>query len=99
MCSANKASLDVSYRDICLALPQFGIWLVEAPQDMIALMSEVANREVLRLFPEYGRIQDEIHVRIFGVAALEKIRDLRELHLGQLVRVGYLSLSLSFLCL
>jgi len=42
---------------------------------------------VLRSFPAYGKIRSEIHVRIAGLPVSDNIRDIRQSHLNQLVKV------------
>ncbi len=88
MCSANLASLEVSYTNLSSEMPLLAIWLAEDPRDMLDLMDEVATRLVVRHFPEYHHIQDEIHVRITDLPITDRIRDLREVHLRGLVRVA-----------
>ncbi len=88
MCSANLASLEVSYTHLSSEMPLLAIWLAEDPRDMLDLMDEVATRLVARYFPEYHHIQDEIHVRITDLPVTDRIRDLREVHLRGLVRVA-----------
>lgn len=39
---------------------------------------QVTNAVVLRAFPEYHRIHDEVHVHITHVPIVDKLRDLRE---------------------
>ncbi len=88
MCTANLASLEVSYTHLSSEMPLLAIWLAEDPRDMLDLMDEVATRLVVRHFPEYHHIQDEIHVRITDLPVTDRIRDLREVHLRGLVRVA-----------
>lgn len=40
--------------------------------------TQVTNAVVLRAFPEYHRIHDEVHVHITHVPIVDKLRDLRE---------------------
>ncbi|CAM9609743.1 unnamed protein product [Phaeothamnion confervicola] len=87
MCQANLASLEVSYPDLCLFAPVLAVWLADAPKDMIEIMDEVARAVVLRLYPSYGRIHDEVHVRIADLPIVDRLRDLREQHLDAFVKV------------
>lgn len=40
--------------------------------------SQVTNAVVLKAFPEYKSIHDEVHVHITHVPIVDKLRDLRE---------------------
>lgn len=42
---------------------------------------QVTNAVVLRAFPEYHRIHDEVHVHITHVPIVDKLRDLREVYM------------------
>ncbi|CAM9707302.1 unnamed protein product [Chrysoparadoxa australica] len=87
MCSANLASVEVSYLDLSKAVPQIAVWLADEPKDMLQILDEVANKVVLQQFPEYQKIQDEVHVRIADLPIIDKLRDLREVHLHTLIKV------------
>ena len=88
MCSSNLCSLEVSYLHLMSAVPVLAIWAVDAPRDVLEVLDESATRHVLRLFPSYGTIQDEIKVRVGDVPVLDSLRDLRTSNLDGLVRVG-----------
>lgn len=51
------------------------------------LLRQVTNAVVLKAFPEYHRIHDEVHVHITFVPIVDKLRDLREVCLGGMVQV------------
>ena len=87
MCSANKATLNVSYLDLMNSEPTLAIWIIEAPRDMLNVLNEAATRQTYRLFPSYGSIHDEIHVRISNLPVMDSLRALRKTHLENLVRV------------
>lgn len=61
-------------------------FLPEAPIEMLAIFDEATKDIVLAMFPQYGRIAKDIHVRITDLPLVEDIRSLRQLHLNQLVR-------------
>lgn len=88
MCSANKATLQVSYHHIMEAEPLLAVWLADAPKDMLDLLNEAATRHTLMLFPSYGAIQEDIHVRIADIPIMDSLRDLRRTHLDHLVKVN-----------
>lgn len=87
MCAANLASLQVSYMHLMEAEPVLAVWVVDAPKDMLDVLNEAATRHTLMLFPSYGAIQKEIHVRITHVPILDSLRDLRRSHLDCLVQI------------
>ena len=87
MCSANKATLNISYLDLMNSEPTLAIWMIEAPRDMLQVLNEAATRQTYRLFPSYGAIQDEIFVRIANLPVMDSLRALRKTHLENLVRV------------
>mmetsp|Transcript_26843 Transcript_26843/g.82571 ORF Transcript_26843/g.82571 Transcript_26843/m.82571 type:complete len:573 (-) Transcript_26843:1087-2805(-) len=90
MCAKNLASFEVSYQSLSSNAPILAIWVADAPRDIIEIFDEVANELVLssEYFPDYGKIRDEIHVRISDLPIVDTLRDLRQNHLNQLVRVS-----------
>ena len=55
---------------------------------MLAIFDEVALDVILIYYPNYERIHSEIHVRITDLPTLSTLRDLRRVHLNNLVRVS-----------
>jgi len=88
MCSLNLSTLDLSYIHLMQKEPTLAIWIVDAPRDMFDVLNEAATRLVLRIFPSYGSIHDEIHVRISDLPIMDYLRSLRKTHLDRLVRVN-----------
>jgi DNA replication licensing factor MCM2 len=78
-------------------VPILAIWIADAPRDIIEIFDEVANELVLSSehFPDYGEIKDEVHVRIRDLPIADTLRDLRQSHLNQLVRVNGVKTSAS----
>mmetsp|Transcript_9857 Transcript_9857/g.24280 ORF Transcript_9857/g.24280 Transcript_9857/m.24280 type:complete len:895 (+) Transcript_9857:158-2842(+) len=87
MCSANKASLVVSYTHLSTSVPTLAIWVADAPTQMLELFDEVAQEVTLTLFRNYDRIVSQIHVRIKDLPIVDSLRDLRAMHLAALVKV------------
>ncbi len=87
MCASNKATLQVSYNHLMEAEPLLAVWLADAPKDMLDLLDEAATRHTLMLFPSYGAIKEDIHVRIADIPIMDSLRDLRRTHLDHLVKV------------
>ena len=88
MCSSNLASLEVHYLHLMQHVPILAMWLVDAPRDMFDVLNEAATRHTLRLFPSYGAIQDEIHVRVADMPIMDSLRALRRTHLDTLIKVN-----------
>ena len=88
MCSANMASLEISYMSLSNQEPLLSIWLADQPKEMLEIFDDVANDVVLMLFPAYRSIvKDEIHVRITDLPIADQLRDLRQSHLNRLIKV------------
>jgi DNA replicative helicase MCM subunit Mcm2 (Cdc46/Mcm family) len=84
------ASFEVSYQSLSSHVPILAIWVADAPRDVIEIFDEVANELVLSsdYFPDYSKIRREIHIRIRDLPIIDMLRDLRQNHLNQLVRVS-----------
>jgi len=88
MCSLNRSSFEVNFNILgseCYVLAYF---LPEAPTEVLQILDEAAKEVVLNLFPNYERVTQEIHVRIYDLPLQEDIRSLRQLHLNQLIRIS-----------
>ena len=68
--------------------PVLALWLHEAPRDVLDVLREAATRHVLRAFPGYGAIRDEVHVRVSDVPLQDSLRHLTCVHLDGLVRAA-----------
>jgi DNA replication licensing factor MCM2 len=90
MCANNMASFEISYQNLSSHVPILAIWVADAPRDVIEIFDEVANELVLSsdFFPDYSKIRHEIHIRIRDLPIIDTLRDLRQNHLNQLVRVN-----------
>lgn len=88
MCAANSESLEVSYLHLVEANAFLAKLVANVPVATLAIFDEATMRIVLRLFEEYDKIKNEIHVRITDFPTLDNIRDLRYNHLGTLIKVS-----------
>lgn len=88
MCSSNKAALEVSHIDFIQMEPQLAMWVTEEPRGMFEILNDAATRHTFMMFPSYGNIRDEIHVRFCDVPISDSLRDLRRSHLNALVKVS-----------
>lgn len=88
MCRENRESLEVSYLHLSQDVPILAIWVADAPKEMLQLFDEAAMDVVKIMFPVYDEIHQTIHVRITDLPIQDSIRDLRQAHMGCLVKVS-----------
>jgi DNA replication licensing factor MCM2 len=88
MVAANKCSLEIDYKQFIFTHPNISIWLADAPQSMLEVMEEVALNVVLNLHPNYRNIHDKIYVRITNLPVYDQIRNIRQVHLNTMIRIG-----------
>ena len=87
MCNNNRQSLEVCYKDLARSEPLIATWIADAPAIMLDLFHEVALTEVLKLYPSYGDIHQDVFVRVTDLPVEDQIRDIRQAHLNSLIRV------------
>jgi DNA replication licensing factor MCM2 len=87
MASENKQSLEVSYAHLSKKEEDLCILLADEPNEVLKIFNDVAYEEVLSHFSHYDNIHTEIYVRITDLPVCEKIRDLRQTHLNQLIKI------------
>eukprot|EP00873_Tetraselmis_striata_P037381 jgi/Tetstr1/457645/TSEL_044212.t1 len=89
MCRANEQSLEVEFGDLASWEQMLAVWATEAPRVVLPLYHETAQQFALELFPQYNEIHEHnIFVRIANLGLLESLRDIRQLHLDQLIRTS-----------
>ena len=88
MCAANSESLEVNYHHLSHAVPILAIWVADAPREMLKLLDEAAMDTVRIMFPDYDLIHPTVHVRVTDLPIEDPIRDLRQAHVGCLVKVA-----------
>ncbi|KAL0336565.1 UNVERIFIED_CONTAM: DNA replication licensing factor MCM2 [Sesamum radiatum] len=77
MVSVNKCSLEIDYKQFIYIHPNIAIWLADAPQSVLEVMEEVANKIVFDLHPNYRKIHQKIYVRITNLPVYDQIRNIR----------------------
>ena len=87
MCAENKESLEVHYVHLSSSVPILAIWVADAPRETFELLDEAAFEVVRIMFPDYHKIHSSIHVRVTDLPLQDSIRDLRQVHMGCLVKV------------
>ena len=88
MCASNGQSLEVSYTHLCTMMPTVAVWVADAPSALLDVLHGAAFEAALSEFPEYGAIHRQVFVRIADLPIHDAIRDLRQYHLGKLVRIA-----------
>ena len=87
MCTNNKQSLEVTYSHISKKYPSLALWIATDPINIFTILNEVAMEVVKEIFPSYENIHKEIFVRIKDLPVEDKIRELRQVHLNELVKI------------
>lgn len=87
MCSANGSSLEVSFLHLGKGPAILAIWLADVPKEMLQIFDEVLVEEVSRLYQDYAKIVANLKVRITDLPIDDRLRDLRQSDLNNLVRV------------
>ncbi|KAJ9710050.1 hypothetical protein PVL29_001496 [Vitis rotundifolia] len=88
MVSANKCSLEIDYKQFIYIHPNIAIWLADAPQSVLEVMEDVAKNVVFDLHPNYKNIHQKIYVRITNLPVYDQIRNIRQIHLNTMIRIG-----------
>lgn len=88
MTELNLQSFELEYMILAKEQPALAIYLVDAPNLVLDIFNPAAKEVVLSMYPAYERIASEIYVRIRDLQIFEEIRDLRQHHLDQLIRVS-----------
>ncbi|KAL6188325.1 hypothetical protein ACLB2K_039718 [Fragaria x ananassa] len=88
MVLANKCSLEIDYKQFIYVHPNIAIWLADAPQSVLEVMEDVAKNVVFNLHPNYKLIHQKIYVRITNLPVYDQIRNIRQIHLNTMIRIG-----------
>ncbi|GJN13092.1 hypothetical protein PR202_ga31426 [Eleusine coracana subsp. coracana] len=88
MVLANKCSLEIDYKQFIYIHPNIAIWLADAPQSVLEAMEEVAKNVVFDLHKNYRNIHQKIYVRITNLPVYDQIRNIRQIHLNTMIRIG-----------
>lgn len=74
--AAQQQSLLIDLRQLATVEVDIALWLQCQPKVVMELLNEEAKEYVLKEFPEYGNIHEDIFVRL-EASIEENIRDLR----------------------
>lgn len=83
----NAESLEVTYLHLADLKAILALFLATSPAEMLKIFDIVAMEATELHYPNYSQIHQEIHVRISNFPNLLTLRELREKHLNQLVKV------------
>ena len=61
---------------------------------MLDYLDTAVTQLVMKWYPRYGEITKHIHVRIANLPMIEDIRQLRQLHLNQLIKTEGVCVSM-----
>lgn len=87
MCVQNRQSLEVTYSHLSKSIPTLAIWVAECPTGTLPIFNEVAFELVTEIFPSYDNIYDRVYVRIKDLPIEDNLRDLRQIHIGALIKI------------
>lgn len=90
MASDNKESLEVDYQDLADEHGEQNIvyFLPEAPTQMLKILDRALTDVVLSMYPYYSRVCGDLRVRVCNLPVEEDIRNLRQVHLNNLIRTS-----------
>ncbi|XP_008798359.1 DNA replication licensing factor MCM2 [Phoenix dactylifera] len=88
MVLANKCSLEIDYKQFIYIHPNIAIWLADAPQSVLEVMEEVAKNVVFDIHKNYKNIHQKIYVRVTNLPVYDQIRNIRQIHLNTMIRIG-----------
>ncbi len=87
MGESNSESLEVSFNHLLTSKAILADFLRQCPEQMLKIFDVVAMEAVEIHYPDYTQIHSEIHVRLTDFYELLNLRDLRQNHLNNLIRI------------
>lgn len=87
MGEANSESLEVSFAHLLSSKAILADFLRQCPEEMLKIFDVVAMEATEIYYADYTRIHSEIHVRISEYNDLLNLRDLRQNHLNNLIKI------------
>lgn len=87
MGEANSESLEVSFAHLLSSKAILADFLRQCPEEMLKIFDVVAMEATEIHYSDYTRIHSEIHVRITEYNDLINLRDLRQSHLNNLIKL------------
>lgn len=68
-------------------MPTLAIWIAEHPSGVIPILNSVAYELTLEIYPLYEQMSKDVYVRIRDLPIEDNLRDLRQIHLNQLIKI------------
>lgn len=87
MGETNSESLEVSFHHLLSSKAILADFLRQCPEEMLKIFDVVAMEATEIHYPDYTQIHSEIHVRITNYFELLNLRDLRQNHLNNLIKI------------
>lgn len=87
MVEENGQSIIIGYETLCDMKPVLAYFLPEAPKEMLTVFDKAATEVVFQIYPRYHKIHKKIFIRIARLPILEQIRNLRCIHISQLITI------------
>jgi len=87
MCNKNKQSLEINYRHLREANPTLAMWISYEPGVLFPYLNAVALESATAYYSSYEDIHPEIYVKIVGFEIMDKLRDLRQKDIGNLIKI------------
>jgi DNA replication licensing factor MCM2 len=87
MGEANSESLEVSFHHLLTSKAILADFLRQCPEEMLKIFDVVAMEATEIHYADYTQIHSEIHVRITDYYDLLNLRDLRQDHLNNLIKI------------
>lgn len=85
MVANDKQSLEVTYSHISVKMPTLAIWIAELPSGVLPILNQVAFDLIVELFPMFESLYKEVFIRIKDLPIEDNLRDLRQVHLNNLI--------------
>lgn len=87
MVANDRQSLEVTYSHISVKMPTLAIWIAELPSGVLPILNQVAFDLIIELFPLFEQTHKEVYIRIKDLPIEDNLRDLRQVHLNNLIRI------------
>ena len=77
----------MTYSHISVKMPTLAIWIAELPSGVLPILNQVAFDLIIELFPLFEQTHKEVYIRIKDLPIEDNLRDLRQVHLNNLIRI------------
>eukprot|EP00747_Dinoflagellata_sp_TGD_P157651 gnl/TRDRNA2_/TRDRNA2_177755_c3_seq2.p1 gnl/TRDRNA2_/TRDRNA2_177755_c3~~gnl/TRDRNA2_/TRDRNA2_177755_c3_seq2.p1 ORF type:complete len:753 (-),score=-12.39 gnl/TRDRNA2_/TRDRNA2_177755_c3_seq2:528-2786(-) len=81
-------SLEVDYIQFATFNPTLGIWVADAPKQMLEILNRSARMVFIELYPDNDNLTTQIYVRFFNAPIYDSLRNIRNIHINRLVRAS-----------